>query len=165
MYDMLCFEPEKAHESYYTLDDTDIVPLLAASLLAIQRSIENGKAEALQGTQNADKELASEADWKKAHEMIQRLKDCGLYDKRFAGGKYQVEFNVDIDGVPSRDSSTAYRMTASLTPSPHARSTSSGTTSTAGAMTFKHTYILRSLTYLISTGWYRRRLTPSTLQM
>jgi hypothetical protein len=32
--------------------------------------------------------------------MIQRLKDCGLYDKRFAGGKFQVEFNVDIDGVP-----------------------------------------------------------------
>ena len=32
--------------------------------------------------------------------MIQRLKDCGLYDKRFAGGKYQVEFNVDLEGVP-----------------------------------------------------------------
>ena len=32
--------------------------------------------------------------------MIERLKDSGLYDKRFAGGKYQVEFNVDLDGVP-----------------------------------------------------------------
>ena len=39
-------------------------------------------------------------DWKTAEEMIQRLKDCGLYDKRFAGGKYQVEFNVDLDGIP-----------------------------------------------------------------
>ena len=43
--------------------------------------------------------LAPTADVKKAKEMIQRLKDCGLYDKRFAG-KYQVEFNVDLDGVP-----------------------------------------------------------------
>ena len=32
--------------------------------------------------------------------MIQRLKDCGLYEKRFAGGKFQVEFNVDLDGIP-----------------------------------------------------------------
>ena len=49
---------------------------------------------------NKGKEVVGQVDWKKAHEMIQRLKDCGLYDKRFAGGKYQVEFNVDIDGVP-----------------------------------------------------------------
>ena len=56
------------------------------------------KAEQIQ--KHSSKELASQEDWKKAKEMIQRLKDCGLYDKRFAGGKYQVEFNVDIDGVP-----------------------------------------------------------------
>ena len=51
-------------------------------------------------TENAGQTTSSEADVKKAKEMIQRLKDCGLYDKRFAGGKYQVEFNVDVDGVP-----------------------------------------------------------------
>ncbi len=49
---------------------------------------------------NPTKELASEADVKKAKEMIQRLKDCGVYDKRFAGGRFQVEFNEDVDGVP-----------------------------------------------------------------
>ena len=58
------------------------------------------KAEAAQVAENADKQLAPEEDVKKAKEMIQRLKDCGLYDKRFAGGKFQVEFNVDLDGVP-----------------------------------------------------------------
>ena len=73
--------------------------VLGVNILAIQSGIK-WKAEALQTTQSADKILASQDDWKKAHEMIQRLKDCGLYDKRFAGGKYQVEFNVDIDGVP-----------------------------------------------------------------
>ena len=51
-------------------------------------------------TQNANKEMAPQDDVKKAKEMIQRLKDSGLYDKRFAGGKFQVEFNVDLDGVP-----------------------------------------------------------------
>ena len=100
MYDMLLFEPEKAHEHYYTLDDTDIVASIGGKSPRNTKKYREWKAEALQGTQNADKELVGAADWKKAHEMIQRLKDCGLYDKRFAGGKYQVEFNVDVDGVP-----------------------------------------------------------------
>ena len=100
MYDMLLFEPEKAHEHYYTLDDTDIVASIGGKSPRNTKKYREWKAEELQGTQNADKELVGAADWKKAHEMIQRLKDCGLYDKRFAGGKYQVEFNVDVDGVP-----------------------------------------------------------------
>ena len=100
MYDMLLFEPDKAHEHYYTLDDTDIVASIGGKSPRNTKKYREWKAEALQGTQNADKELVGAADWKKAHEMIQRLKDCGLYDKRFAGGKYQVEFNVDVDGVP-----------------------------------------------------------------
>ena len=100
MYDMLLFEPDKAHEHYYTLDDTDIVASIGGRSPRNTKKYREWKAEALQGTQNADKELVGAADWKKAHEMIQRLKDCGLYDKRFAGGKYQVEFNVDLDGVP-----------------------------------------------------------------
>ena len=60
-------------------------------------------------TENADKILVPMEDVKKAKEMIQRLKDCGLYDKRFAGGKYQVEFNVDLDGVLSRGSWIVFR--------------------------------------------------------
>jgi hypothetical protein len=44
--------------------------------------------------------LVSTEEWKTAEEMIERLKVSGLYDKRFAGGKYQVEFNVDLDGIP-----------------------------------------------------------------
>tara|TARA_R100001510_G_scaffold13252_1_gene10495 strand:+ start:1948 stop:2718 length:771 start_codon:yes stop_codon:yes gene_type:complete len=100
MYDMLLFEPDKAHEHYYTLDDTDIVASIGGRSPRNTKKYREWKAEALQGTQNADKELVGAADWKKAHEMIQRLKDCGIYDKRFAGGQYQVEFNVDVDGVP-----------------------------------------------------------------
>ena len=99
MYDMLLFEPDKARERYYTLDDSEIIASIGGKSPRNTKRYREWKAEE-QTKRSSDKELASEADWKKAHEMIQRLKDCGLYDKRFAGGKYQVEFNVDIDGVP-----------------------------------------------------------------
>ena len=99
MYDMLLFEPDKARERYYTLDDSEVIASIGGKSPRNTKRYREWKAEE-QTKRSSDKELASEADWKKAHEMIQRLKDCGLYDKRFAGGKYQVEFNVDIDGVP-----------------------------------------------------------------
>ena len=98
LYDMLLFEPEKAHETYYVLDDTSVVDSIGGKYPRSTKRYKEWKAETME--QNSGKELASQEDWTKAHEMIQRLKDCGLYDKRFAGGKYQVEFNVDIDGVP-----------------------------------------------------------------
>lgn len=100
MYDMLLFEPEKAHERYFTLDDTDIVARIGGRAPRNTKKYREWKAEALQGTEQEGKELVGTEDWKKAHEMIQRLKDCGLYEKRFARGKFQVEFNVDLDGIP-----------------------------------------------------------------
>ncbi len=100
LYDLLLFEPEKFNDVYYTLDDASIVDSIGGANPRSTKRYKEWKAEASQTALNADKQLAPEADVKKAHEMIQRLKDCGLYDKRFAGGKYQVEFNVDIDGIP-----------------------------------------------------------------
>lgn len=100
LYDLLLFEPEKFKDVYYTLDDSSIVASIGGANPRSTKRYKDWKAEAAQTAENADKILASEADVKKAHEMIQRLKDCGLYDKRFAGGRYQVEFNVDLDGVP-----------------------------------------------------------------
>ena len=100
LYDLLLFEPEKFADTYYTLDDTDIVADIGGKYPRSTKRYKEWKTEAAQATENADKILAPMEDVKKAKEMIQRLKDCGLYDKRFAGGKYQVEFNVDLDGVP-----------------------------------------------------------------
>ena len=100
LYDLLLFEPEKFKDVYYTLDDTSICESIGGKYPRNTKRYKEWKAEAAQTTENADKLLAPAADVKKAKEMIQRLKDCGLYDKRFAGGKYQVEFNVDVDGVP-----------------------------------------------------------------
>jgi len=100
LYDLLLFEPEKFNDVYYTLDDSSICESIGGKYPRNTKRYKEWKAEASQTPENAGKQLAPTADVKKAKEMIQRLKDCGLYDKRFAGGKYQVEFNVDVDGVP-----------------------------------------------------------------
>ena len=100
LYDLLLFEPEKFNDVYYTLDDSSIIASIGGTYPRNTKRYKEWKAEASQVAENADKILASEEDVKKAHQMIERLKDCGLYDKRFAGGKYQVEFNVDLEGVP-----------------------------------------------------------------
>jgi hypothetical protein len=98
LYDLLLFEPEKFEDAYFVLDDTDIVSSIGGKFPRNTKRYREWKAEQVE--KNPTKELASEADVKKAQEMIQRLKDCGLYDSRFAGGRFQVEFNEDIDGVP-----------------------------------------------------------------
>ena len=98
LYDLMLFEPEKFNDVYFVLDDSAIVDAIGGKCPRNTKRYREWKAEQVE--KNPNKELASEADVKKAKEMIQRLKDCGVYDKRFAGGKYQVEFNVDLDGVP-----------------------------------------------------------------
>ena len=98
LYDLLLFEPEKFEDAYFVLDDTDVVKSIGGKFPRNTKRYREWKAEQVE--KNPTKELASEADVKKAKEMIQRLKDCGVYDKRFAGGRFQVEFNEDVDGVP-----------------------------------------------------------------
>ena len=100
LYDMMLFEPDNVANRFYCLDDTDIVNSIGGRNPRNTKKYREWKAEALQTTENADKELVSTEEWKTAEEMIERLKVSGLYDKRFAGGKYQVEFNVDLDGIP-----------------------------------------------------------------
>ena len=100
LYDMMLFEPDNVADRFYCLDDSSIVDSIGGRNPRNTKKYREWKAEAMQETENADKELVSTEEWKTAEEMIQRLKVSGLYDKRFAGGKYQVEFNVDLDGVP-----------------------------------------------------------------
>jgi hypothetical protein len=97
---MMLFEPDNVKDRFYCLDDSDIVATIGGRNPRNTKKYRDWKAEALQSTENADKELVSTEEWKTAEEMIERLKVSGLYDKRFAGGKYQVEFNVDLDGIP-----------------------------------------------------------------
>ena len=100
LYDLLLFEPHKFNDFYYTLDDAEIVADIGGRSPRSTKRYKEWAEETSQVAENADKKLAPKADVRKANEMIERLKESGLYDKRFAGGKYQVEFNVDLDGIP-----------------------------------------------------------------
>jgi len=100
LYDMLLFEPDKAHETYYTLDDASIIEEIGGKSPRNTKRYREWKAETLGSMDTTNKELVSNEEWRRANDMIKRLKQCGLYDKRFAGGKFQVEFNVDVDGIP-----------------------------------------------------------------
>jgi hypothetical protein len=105
MYDMLLFEPEKAHSTYVILDDEKILGWCSEKTQSMKKpqmttEYKTIEAQMIEEIKEKNQMAVSGDDWKKAEDMIQRLKDCGLYDKRFAGGKYQVEFNVDYHGVP-----------------------------------------------------------------
>ena len=81
LYDMMLFEPENVRDRFYCLDDSDIVATIGGRNPRNTKKYREWKAEALQTTENADKELVSTEEWKTAEEMIERLKVSGLYDK------------------------------------------------------------------------------------
>ena len=97
LYDMLLFERDKAYDQYYVLNDDEIVAKIGGKYPRNTKKYKEWKAEAAE--KNQGKTLVSSEDWKKANDMITRLADCGLIKKRLTG-KYQVEFNEDIDGIP-----------------------------------------------------------------
>ena len=97
LYDMMLFEPEKVNDQFYNLDDSDIIADIGGKYPRNTKKYREWKAQVAE--ENSDKTLISSEDWKKASEMIQSLEACGLLSS-YLSGKYQVEFNEDIDGVP-----------------------------------------------------------------
>ena len=97
LYDEIFFNREASMKKYVVIDESRILEDVGAKarnnkkfidrLNAIKNSIEDGQV------------LVSPDDWKQANEMIDRLYECGLVELRF-GGDYQVEFNVELAGVP-----------------------------------------------------------------
>lgn len=105
LYDMMLFEPERARSTYVILDDEKIFDMCSEKTQSMKKPHMTSEykaieAELVEEQKQNNKIVVSREDWKKSEEMIQRLKDCGLYDKRFANGRFQVEFNVDLDGIP-----------------------------------------------------------------
>ena len=96
LYDMLLFERDKAMEEYQVLNDDEIIASIGGKAPKSTKKYKEWKSEILETT---NKTLVSSEDWKKANDMIERLAICGLLQKRLKG-KYQVEFNEDVDGVP-----------------------------------------------------------------
>ena len=96
LYDMLLFERDKAMNEYQVLNDEEVIASIGGKSPKSTKKYKDWKAEIIKTT---DKTLVSSEDWKKANDMIERLANCGLIQKRLKG-KYQVEFNEDVNGVP-----------------------------------------------------------------
>ena len=106
MYDMLLFEREKALKEYVVLDEDEILSKCQSKTLEsksphLTKDYKEIKAKIEESYKEEGKTLASAADWKTANDMVERLAISGLLEKRLKG-KYQVEFNEDLEGVPLR---------------------------------------------------------------
>ena len=106
MYDMLLFERDKAFETYKVIDEAEVVDSLSDKARSSKNpkltseykaSIAKIKTDALEEGQT----VVGKADWKMANDMMDRLYECGLMDSHLTG-KYQVEFNEELNGVPLR---------------------------------------------------------------
>ena len=104
LYDMLLFERKKAMNEY-TVIDTDQILCNCSQKTQDSKSPHLTKEyKETKSTMEAEaktkgRTLVSGEDWKKANDMIERLDACGLTNS-YLKGKYQVEFNEEIDGVP-----------------------------------------------------------------
>ena len=106
MYDMLLFERDKAMSEYVVLNEGDVLERCQSKTLEaknpkLTKDYKEVKAAMEEEYKAKGQTLTSSADWKTANDMVERLAACGLLQKRLKG-KYQVEFNEDLDGVPLR---------------------------------------------------------------
>jgi hypothetical protein len=106
MYDMLLFERDKAMSEYVILNEGDVLERCQSKTIEaknpkLTKDYKEVKAAMEEEYKAKGQTLTSSADWKTANDMVERLAVCGLLKKRLTG-KYQVEFNEDIDGVPLR---------------------------------------------------------------
>jgi len=99
LYDMLLFEREKAMEHYKVIDEDYLARGIDSKNPKLTKVFKERLAETTEFAIENGKEVVYSADWNKANDMIARLGECGLISKRFSG-KYQVEFNEDVDGIP-----------------------------------------------------------------
>ena len=106
MYDMLLFERKEAMEKYTVVDSDQILCNCSQKTQDsksphLTKEYKEAKSLMESDAKAKGRTLVSGEDWKKANDMVERLATCGLLQKRLTG-KYQVEFNEDIDGVPLR---------------------------------------------------------------
>ena len=104
LYDMLLFEREKAMKEYMVIDSDQILCNCSQKTQDsksphLTKEYKEAKSEIETDAKSRGRTLVSGEDWEKANEMIERLSECGLLEKRLTG-QYQVEFNEELDGVP-----------------------------------------------------------------
>jgi len=104
LYDMLLFEPEKAAKVYVVVHQDEVLercsPKTRSSKAPPMTAEYKAKKQELSDELEAKgKVLVTKTDMQVANDMIDRLRSCGLVDS-YLNGKYQVEFNEQVNGVP-----------------------------------------------------------------
>ena len=104
LYDMLLFERKEAMEKYTVVDSDQILCNCSQKTQDsksphLTKEYKEAKSLMESDAKAKGRTLVSSEDWKKANDMIERLDACGLTNS-YLKGKYQVEFNEEIDGVP-----------------------------------------------------------------
>lgn len=101
MYDCLLFTPEDFDKQFLVLNDSTKCEEIGGRA---PRMTNKYKAWVKDFQEEADEKgvkLIGQDDFKKAQEMIERLKVSGVLEQ-YLIGDYQHEFNQEIDGVPVR---------------------------------------------------------------
>lgn len=99
LYDMLLFEKDRAFETYVISSEEKLTVGINSPRPKLT-NVYKERVAALKLEADAEgKTVVSSEDWTKANDMIKRLHECGLYQKRLTG-KYQVKFDLDHEGIP-----------------------------------------------------------------
>lgn len=109
LYDMMLLEPEKVDDSFYVLDDSEIIAELKDEYKNPRASKAYKEWRASQ--ESGGRTQVNEEDWQMAVDMINRLDSSEIVDpesgemipvRQFLQGQAQVEFNTWIEEIPVR---------------------------------------------------------------
>ena len=98
LYDTILLEPSEFSNRYVIANEEELTDGINAKNPRLTKLYKERLQEFKDN--NTDKEIALSDDVTKAKEMVQRLKETGLYQRRVGDGDVQVEFNIDLDGIP-----------------------------------------------------------------
>jgi len=106
LYDMMLFEPEKVDDLYIMFNEQAVIESLSdkakkAKSVKMTSEYKNAVQALHLDAQESGKKIITEEMYQQAKDMIDRLDSCGLIASHMTG-KYQVEFNEELYGVPVR---------------------------------------------------------------
>ena len=101
MYDCLLFTPEDFDKQFLVLNDSAKCEEIGGRAPRMTNKYKAWVKDFQEEAEQKGVKLIGEDDFKKAQEMIERLKVSGVLEQ-YLIGDYQYEFNQEIDGVPVR---------------------------------------------------------------
>ena len=101
MYDCLLFTPENFDKQFMALNDSAQCKEIGGRAPRMTNKYKAWVKDYHEDAEEKGVKLIGEDDFKKANEMIERLKVSGVLET-YLIGNYQHEFNQEINGIPVR---------------------------------------------------------------